>query len=501
MSKSPKIVISAFVLLAMHALVLGTLGTSRWGAFFSDFIQLVLGLIVVVVCMNTSDRSEKMARDFWRLTALAFAVWLIPQAIGTFANLYHLPDGVRWLVNLLFCFWSVPLALALFLDPDKESKGLDLLVVLDFAQWIVFCIAAYFCFFYIPRQAEPGTDLAYSVWAPYFTGYAIVTGAFLLRALFAHTPMVRQLFARMGAFLALSGIVDGLYYYGPGRGLQPGDWFEILWSILLLIPIVAAATYSDGDESLATDIEPRVQSRLITQLFPLLFPFLILGMFERLARLHLTLAAVIVLASFVCSSARLLVTHLRLLNAQHALRREASHDGLTAIWNRNAILDILRRELMRSNRNESSVGLILADADHFKAVNDLNGHAAGDRALRIIASQITNTIRPYDSAGRYGGEEFLIVAPGCSVIETWELAERIRKSICNRSDIPSAGPNKVTLSLGIVSSDANSDADSLLQAADTALYEAKRLGRNRVEPRPETFNSRQELHSHVPNKS
>jgi two-component system, cell cycle response regulator len=171
-----------------------------------------------------------------------------------------------------------------------------------------------------------------------------------------------------------------------------------------------------------------------------------------------------------------------LLKAQEDLRREASHDGLTGLWNRSAILEILLRELQRAERSKTPVGVILADADHFKLVNDSNGHAAGDRALRVIARQITGAIRPYDSAGRYGGEEFLIVAPGCTAAETFELAERIRNSIGSCLEIPPAGDRRVTLSLGIVASESGSGAESLLQAADKALYEAKRLGRNRVEP-------------------
>jgi two-component system, cell cycle response regulator len=144
------------------------------------------------------------------------------------------------------------------------------------------------------------------------------------------------------------------------------------------------------------------------------------------------------------------------------------------------------------------VGIILADADHFKLVNDTHGHAAGDRALRSIANQITAAIRPYDSAGRYGGEEFLIVAPGCSELETWELAERIRISIGNCQVIPKAGDHTVTLSLGMVASTAASDAETLLSAADKALYQAKRLGRNRVEPRPRTLNHQDALQGSLP---
>src|SRR4029077_1304369 len=95
-----------------------------------------------------------------------------------------------------------------------------------------------------------------------------------------------------------------------------------------------------------------------------------------------------------------------------ALRREASRDGLTSLWHRKASLEILDRELLRAERDRQPVGLIMIDVDHFKAINDSRGHAAGDAVLRIIASGIASTVRPYDSVGRYGGEEFLIVGPG-----------------------------------------------------------------------------------------
>ncbi len=479
MGRTRKILISAAVLVGLHALSLATLGDSTWGALSSDMVQLALGSMLLWLCWRAAQNSLNLARNFWLLTTIAFSIWVVAQASGTYADIFPVSNFVHWAINLLFCFWSVPLAMALFLDPDSEGR-VDLLLILDFAQSIIFCVAAYFFFFYMPHKADPVTDLSYSVWGPYFTGYGIITGAFLLRALLTHSATVRRLFGPMGAFLAVSGVADCLYYYGPGRGLKPGAWFDILWSAVLLIPIARAATWEMPEEASKGMVTGRIL--VTTQLFPLLFPVLILGMFERIARMNLTLASSIVLTSFVCSSARLLVTHLRLLKAQEDLRREASHDGLTGLWNRSAILEILLRELQRAERSKVPVGVILADADHFKLVNDSNGHAAGDRALRVIASQITGAIRPYDSAGRYGGEEFLIVAPGCTPVETFELAERIRNSIGNCKEIPMAGDRRVTLSLGIVASEPGAEPESLLQAADKALYEAKRLGRNRVEP-------------------
>jgi diguanylate cyclase (GGDEF)-like protein len=479
MGLTRKILISAATLVGLHALSLATLGDSKWGAFSSDTVQMALGIMLVWLCWRAMQNSQSLARNFWLLTTVAFSIWVVAQASGTYADIFPVSNFIHWGINLLFCFWSVPLAMALFLDPDGEGR-VDLLLILDFAQSIIFCVAAYLFFFYLPHQVDPTTDLSYSVWGPYFTGYGIVTGAFLLRALLTQSVVVRRLFGPMGAFLAVSGVADCLYYYGPGRGLKPGAWFDILWSAVLLIPIARAVTWKMPTETSGPAVTGRVV--VTTQLFPLLFPLLILGMFERIARLNLTLAASIVLASFLCSSARLLVTHLRLLKAQEDLRREASHDGLTGLWNRSAILEILLRELQRAERSKAPVGVILGDADHFKLVNDSNGHAAGDRALRIIARQITGAIRPYDSAGRYGGEEFLIVAPDCNATETFELAERIRNSIGSCMEIPLAGDRRVTLSLGIVASEPGSGAESLLHAADKALYEAKHLGRNRVEP-------------------
>jgi two-component system cell cycle response regulator len=194
------------------------------------------------------------------------------------------------------------------------------------------------------------------------------------------------------------------------------------------------------------------------------------------------LAAVVVFLSFVCSSTRLLVTQHRLVQLKDALRREASRDGLTSLWNRKAIFEILDRELLRAERDRQPVGLIMIDVDHFKAINDSRGHAAGDAVLRIIASGIASVVRPYDSVGRYGGEEFLIVAPGCGLVEAAELAERVRSHVAGCSIVAAGSSVRVSLSLGVATSSIAADAEKLLHAADTALYQAKNAGRNRVEP-------------------
>ena len=200
-----------------------------------------------------------------------------------------------------------------------------------------------------------------------------------------------------------------------------------------MIPIVVVTTWKQAEAPEPRLESPRREKRIFAELFYLLYPLLVLFMSLRIARERLGLAATVVLLSFMCSSARLLVTQNRLMMAKDALRREASRDGLTSLWNRKAILAILERDLLRAERDHQPVGLIMIDVDHFKAINDSRGHGAGDAVLRIIASGIAAVVRPYDSVGRCGGEEFLIVAPGCDLADTWELAERVRCHVggCN----------------------------------------------------------------------
>ena len=472
---------SGGLLLLAHVAVVATWGTSVPGPILSDAIQLSLGGLVIFSCLSAARRSEGLARSFWRLTGAAYMLWFVAQSLGIYIDFSHSHGGAEWMSNLLFCFWFVPLAMAMFLDAEKQSGNLDSLTALDFVQAVLVCVAAYLYFFYLPKSESPA-ELAHSVWEPYFIGYGFVAAAFVLRALLTTHQVPRALFGRFGGLLFLSGTVDALYYYGPGRGLKTGAWFDLLWSCMLLIPLTLAVFWTQAEAPDPTLEAPKREKRIHVEIFYLFYPLLVLFMSLRIARERLGLAAAVVFFSFVCSSARLLVTQHRLVRTQEALRREASRDGLTGIWNRKAILDILDRELLRGERNRASVGLIMADVDHFKAVNDSRGHAAGDFVLRIIATEIAAVLRPYDSVGRYGGEEFLIVAPGCGVPETWELAERVRNCIANCSVIVGSNSVNVSLSLGIATASSSADSEKLLHEADAALYQAKNAGRNCVQP-------------------
>jgi diguanylate cyclase (GGDEF)-like protein len=173
----------------------------------------------------------------------------------------------------------------------------------------------------------------------------------------------------------------------------------------------------------------------------------------------------------------------RILELQETLREQATHDSLTGLWNRAATFDFLRRELSRAERQGTLVSVVMADIDHFKPINDTHGHLVGDVVLREVARRLSSSVRDYDVTGRFGGEEFLLVFPGCAVRNAVDRAEQLRACVNREPVETSEGPIPVTLSLGVAGSEAAraTDPDSLLRAADAALYRAKNGGRDRVE--------------------
>src|SRR5258705_8535336 len=171
-----------------------------------------------------------------------------------------------------------------------------------------------------------------------------------------------------------------------------------------------------------------------------------------------------------------------LVEAREQMRFKATHDHLTSLWNRGVIVDLLGRELTRSQRENVCTTVILGDLDHFKSVNDRYGHLVGDQVLREVARRLLHSVRSYDFVGRYGGEEFLIVLNNCRPDSALARAEEIRKSICTRPVQTDVGPLEVTMSSGLLRSTdwGHRPANDLIHESDSALYAAKTAGRTRV---------------------
>jgi len=180
---------------------------------------------------------------------------------------------------------------------------------------------------------------------------------------------------------------------------------------------------------------------------------------------------------------RILEIQEQLIHTRDQLHSQATTDSATGLWNRVAILEILERELDRGRRMGEHIGLAMIDLDDFKRINDSYGHQAGDTVLLECGQRMRNCVRTYDATGRYGGDEFLTVHPGCDIEQAVMLGERLRREIAKETVMVGEAPLWVTASAGVVSSELfpEADADELIALADEALYVAKRAGRNRLE--------------------
>jgi diguanylate cyclase (GGDEF)-like protein len=163
-----------------------------------------------------------------------------------------------------------------------------------------------------------------------------------------------------------------------------------------------------------------------------------------------------------------------------AHKTAASMDPLTGMFNRRGFAEASARVIEREANAGRPVTALIFDIDHFKSINDRFGHPAGDEILKLFAAVVVNSLRISDLSGRVGGEEFAALLP-CSLEEGVIAAERVREAFEGSGIVDDTGPVDTTVSIGVAGGPAGTELEVLLAAADTALYQAKRGGRNRVE--------------------
>jgi two-component system cell cycle response regulator len=169
-----------------------------------------------------------------------------------------------------------------------------------------------------------------------------------------------------------------------------------------------------------------------------------------------------------------------LIESREALAHQATHDALTGMLNRRAIFDHLHKELARAGRHGDRVVVGMCDIDHFKQVNDTYGHQSGDDVLCGLSMILKESLREYDSVGRIGGEEFLVIAPMKAGMDLMSLFRRVCARVAQSRITTRSGALSITVSVGVASEGDGETVDAMLAAADAALYRAKQEGRNRV---------------------
>jgi diguanylate cyclase (GGDEF)-like protein len=187
---------------------------------------------------------------------------------------------------------------------------------------------------------------------------------------------------------------------------------------------------------------------------------------------------------------RILRLQHELLETQRRLHEQATHDALTGLRNRGAVLEILRHELAARRRDGTPLSALMADLDHFKRINDTLGHLAGDTVLREAARRMRSALRKSDGIGRYGGEEFLVVLPQCDFASAVQIAERLSGAVSCEPVFVDGTAVRLTLSVGLTTvtdeaggagADVRDETTWTLYVVDAALYRAKQSGRNRIE--------------------
>jgi signal transduction histidine kinase/ActR/RegA family two-component response regulator len=294
------------VLLLLHVASIDIWNVRGHGPLLSALILLAEGIACCAACYRASRRSGPIGRHFWRLITLSFAIWIGAQLCLTID-----PVGTSW--DLLFVFSTFPFGIALFLEPDTELREFDPLVWADFVQTLLLWITVYV--YFTPHGMAP--SVYGPVWDRSVFIDVLLVGSFLLRGIFTNSRTIRSLFLQTSIYCIVSGAADVL---GNAIVFRPGDWFDLAWGFVGMVVLVTAVSWDGKEEGAAIGIS-KPRHTAFEQLFPLLYPGLIMTFLGPVAHYYPAAAAVIGVSSFACFSCRLLVTQSRLRRGEVGLRK------------------------------------------------------------------------------------------------------------------------------------------------------------------------------------
>lgn len=321
----------AIGILLLHAAILGRFHGTRSGPLLSSLMQLVMGGTCIISCLSASRRSRVPAgRHFWQLITLSFVLWAIAQIAQT--------CGLKGTVaDLIFQVSTLPLGLTLFLESDQDR--FDPLHWVDFIQTLLFWTTLYV--YFTPRDMAPAVYGQLGTRSLFVDGLLFV--AFLTRGYFDNSPAMRSMFARMSIYCIIAGAADG-YSAAPGVRFWDGDWFDMVWALVLCVPLVLASMPEGNKKPAVADGDFNVRHFAAQQIFPLAYPALIMALLGPIAHYYPGVAAVIGVGSFICFSSRLLVTQMRLRRSEHGLRK-AKQDAEAANCAKSEFLAKMSHEI------------------------------------------------------------------------------------------------------------------------------------------------------------
>jgi PAS domain S-box-containing protein len=317
----------AITLLVIHGAVLTTAMPRPVSSLYSNLIQLACSLLAGAAAWFASRQMAGFGRHFWMLAAASFFVWSVAQAVATYYDsILHYALQQPWPSDVIFFISMAPAFMTLFIDTEKGVEWKDWPRMLDMAQVLILMIAAYlFTFGQAANWRLAGGLLARYAWIPECSRDLFLSVALTLRAVFSRRRLARSLYGRLGAFFVIYLIGEMPYLYQQAnRSLPSGTLWDLGWSVPFVAATILAATSSPilKEQTSEKDWAEKKEEAIgwgLFQVVPLIFPLLVLWMAAGVARDQMRLGEVFVLASFGCSSARILISEKQRRQAYAAL--------------------------------------------------------------------------------------------------------------------------------------------------------------------------------------
>ena len=470
---TPRLIIAALAYLSCHAAAI--LGFPPHAGQALSFAFLIAAPLLACLACALHGRRRGAARGRWNALGLGLLLWAGGMTVAMADALFRAKPGAETALSmLLYVLYAVPLTWVLAGEAHEDR----IVRVLDAA--MALALGALFAAHTLAFSDLSGTDAGgVAHLRLMFDVENLFVAAFALLRWFASDDAQGRRFFRVLARFAVTYMAVAAYINHVDTSSY-GQLVDLLIDLPFLLLAIDALR---RDRAARTARATATMARVVRTASPLILPVSLVVVSALIARHNVTLAVAGFATATLCYGARSVRVQLRASRERERLDALARIDALTGLANRRQFDAALDGEWNRARRSARWLSLVLIDIDHFKRLNDEHGHHAGDDCLRQVARSLQAcATRGGDLVARYGGEEFAAILPDTDPGDAARIAEAMRASV-ERLPAPSAGlVARTTISLGVASIEraSGNDASILARAADQALYQAKRDGRNRV---------------------